>query len=289
MQPQIDLGLLASPFCFLSREREFNIWLKFRLHYPEPVAVITTGSIFDPAATFIKSRIEIQGIETGENIYFPTQSSANENTRSGEPALILEPERGSYFFWSTTPGMKWREYPFDISGLSPNRKYSVSYRDHGFTEWSPVSQPARQEPRLDVEVQSEPIAVNLLGDRAPSFTTRQALPPKPPVTSSLSTSTPICSLSGVTSLTIFLDWKLDGDRPICALMTRGRGQNIGVEIRDPERKGRRIGPPSDVICYDEDELPPNEEELLRLDRGDPFRQSHTLTVEPKHRLLNADT
>jgi len=28
---------------------------------------------------------------------------------------------------------------------------------------------------------------------------------------------------------------------------------------------------------------------LRLDRGDPFRQSHTLTVEPKDRLLLTDT
>jgi hypothetical protein len=160
------------------------------------------------------------------------------------------------------------------------------YRNHGFTEWSP----AQQESRSHVEVQSEPIAVNLLNDMAPKFTPHHSLPPKTPVTSSLSTSTPISSLSGVPSLTIFLDWKLDGDRPICALMTQSRGHNIGVEIRDPERMGRRIGPPSDWVCYDEDESLPEEEALLRLERRIAFRQSYTLAVKKKgNRLLNADT
>lgn len=96
--------------------------------------------------------------------------------------MILEPERGSYSFWSTTSGVKSREYPFDISGFSPYREYTVRYRDHDFADWSLEPQPAEQEQQSDVEVYSESIVVNLLGDRAPSFTTCQVLPPKPPVT-----------------------------------------------------------------------------------------------------------
>jgi len=221
--------------------------------------------------------MEIIDIATGEKVHIHVQSSADEDIHLGETTLTLEPERGSYFFWSTSPEVKWRKYPFDISGFSPNTKYTVMYRNHGFTEWSP----AQQESRSHVEVQSEPIAVNLLNDMAPRFTPHHSLPPKTPVTSSLSTSTPICSLSGVPSLTIFLDWTLDGDRPICALMTQSRAHNIGVEISDPERKGRRIGPPSDWVCYDEDEAIPAEEVVLRSKRGMLFDSHIFLPVRRK--------
>ena len=177
MQPLIDFELLASPFCFLSHEREFNIWLKFRLHYQEPITVFTTGSIFDPAAIFCKGRIEI-----GEKVHFATQSSAGKDTTSAEPTLILRPESRSYFFWSTSPGEKWHKYPFNISGLGPNRKYTVKYCNHGFTKWLPGPHPEQQEPRSHIQEQPYPIAIKLLSENAPSFTTRQALPPTPPVT-----------------------------------------------------------------------------------------------------------
>ena len=84
---------------------------------------------------------------------------------------------------------------------------------------------------------------------------------------------------------------MDGDRAICALLTRENGHNIGIDIRDMERNGRRIGPPADGMYGDIDESPPDEEELLRLERrGDVFSQSYTLATEPKCKgLVNADT
>lgn len=51
---------------------------------------------------------------------------------------------------------------------------------------------------------------------------------------------------------MYLDWKLQGNRAIRALVTRGKGHNIGLEIRDPEKGGKRIGPPSDRMCDEDD-------------------------------------
>ena len=286
-QPQLDLELLAEPFCFFSREREFNIWLKFRLHHQKAITVVSTGSIFDPAAAFSEKRIEIIDKETGQKVNFPAQGPAHQTIESKESTLTLEPECGSYFFWSTSPETKWHKFPFDISGLAPNRKYIVRYHSHGLTKWSP----GRHLFHPNIEVQHEPIVVNLLKDTAFKFTTRSSLPPRPPVTSNLSTSTPICALSGAPSLTVFIDWKLDGDRPIWALMAQPKGLNIGFEIRDPERKDRRIGPSPDLVGTDEEEgesLP--NEEILRLGSEDVFRQSYTLSTEKKgNGLLNSDT
>ena len=282
-QPQLDLEFVADPFCFLSGERDFNIWIKFRLHHKEAITVVSTGSLFDPTA-FSHKRIEIIDNETGYKVDFPT----HQTSESQESTLTLEPERGSYFFWSTSPETKWHKFPFDISGLAPNRKYTVKYRNHGVTEWSPARQPSQP----DKEVQDEPIVVNLLGGMAPTFTTRSSLPPRPPVTSNLSIPTPVCALSGAPSLTVSIDWKLDGNRPIWALIAQPKGHNIGIEIRDPERKNRRIGPPPDLVGTDDekesDPLP--DEEILRIEGETTFRQSYTLCTEKKgNGLLNSDT
>ena len=78
---------------------------------------------------------------------------------------------------------------------------------------------------------------------------------------------------------------------------REKGREIGLEIRDPERSGKRIGPTSDLMCGDEDyEKGTTEEEIfVRLggSHGDYLVQSHTLTqagwtekfgpVEPEER------
>ena len=108
------------------------------------------------------------------------------------------------------------------------------------------------------------ISVNVLGPEAFAFTVRQALPLAPLVTVSLSTSTPICSLLGDPPFTTLTNWKLDYDCLISALMTREKGRNIGIEICDSERKGRWIGPPPDVWCFDDDTPVPEEVEFLHL-------------------------
>ena len=281
-QPRLDLEFLADPFCFLSGERQFNIWLKLKLHHQEAINVVSTGSLFDPSA-FSHKRIEIIDNETGTKVDFPSDQTVDPQ----ESTLTLEPERESYFFWSTSPETKWHKFRFDISGLAPNRKYTVKYRSLGFTGWSPAQQPFQP----DSGVQHGPIVVHLLEDMASSFITRSSLPPRPPITSNLSTSTPVCALSGAPSLTVFIDWKLDGNRPIWALMAQPKGHNIGVEIRDPERKNRRIGPSPDLVGTDEEEsdsLP--DEKILRFEGGNAFRQSYTLSTEKKYNgVLNSDT
>lgn len=296
MQPQVDFELAASSFCFLNRERAFDIWLNVRLHYREPITLSTTGSIFDPAATFFKSRLEIVDTETGEKVEFPESQTlaGEENFRSAEaPTLFLRPEVSCCIYWSTEiHDGRLREHLIDMSRLAPNRQYTVRYRDHGITNYFIGSPPAQQENSSDVEVQLHPVAVKLLGKKAPSFTTRPTLPPPPPITSFLSTSTPSCSLSGNPPFTVILDWKLDGDRAIFALLTRRRGMNIGLEVRDPERNGHRIGPPADGTWGDRDDSPPpDEEELVRLEKmGDSFSQSYTLATKPKLRgIILADT
>ncbi len=120
------------------------------------------------------------------------------------------------------------------------------------------------------------------------FTTRQALPTALPVTASISTSAPTCSLSGEPPFTIFINWTLDGNDPISALMTQVATQNIGIEIRGPERGGRRIGPQPDWM--EDDGEPPRELKLLRLRQGISFQQSYTLSAKPKLKgLVHADT
>lgn len=297
MQPQIDIEILASPFCFLDRAQEFNVRLKVELHFRQPITLITTGSIFDPAATFIQNRLEIIDIATGEVVLFPTtrSSTSEENAIPAEqPALVLQPGSGIYDFWTTNPPSgRWREYPFDTSGLAPNRQYTIIYRNNGITSYISGSEPTQSATSSDEPLQAPPLTVNLLTRTAPIFSTRPTLPPPPPITASLTASTPFCALSGTPPFTICLEWTSHSDRAIHAIQTRVIGHNIGLEIRDPARKGRRIGPPSDRLCGDgdgEDGLPDDEERLVRLEkRGDCFREEYTLGVERKRRgLVNAD-
>ncbi|ERF73619.1 hypothetical protein EPUS_00872 [Endocarpon pusillum Z07020] len=242
MQPKRDLELLASPFCSLSRQQDFNIWLKFRLHHQQPITVTTTGSISDPAATFTKGRIEILDAETGEM-----------------------------------------------------HKHQPNISD-GFAKRYPGKYPAQP----DVPAQSDPIEVNLLGKNAPSFTTRPALPLPPPVTASLSTSTPTCSLTGNPPSPISLDWKLaptTGPEPSARSNRENEATTSASRSATRRENGRRISPPSNQLSQEEDEDeeekgddPPDEEVLLRLRDGNPVRQSYTFTVNPKQNgLVNAET
>ena len=300
MQPQIDIELVTTPFCFLDRGREFDIWLKYRLHYREPITIDAAGSIFDPAAAFLNGRIEVIDVETGDKIPYPgIEEQDSTNARDDAPevldGLVLNPEEGSYFFWSTNiPASKWHECRFDMSNLAADRRYSVRYHSHGISHWRSGSHPTQPGPASDDErQQGDSLIINLIGEQSPFFRTRQTVRPVPPVIASLSTSTSTCSLSGEPPFTVFLKWQLDSDRAIYGLMTREKGRNIGLEIRDPERNGKRIGPTSDLMCGDEDyeEGTTEEEVFVRLGRPDDdcLVESHTLTAERKRGgLRNSD-
>lgn len=136
----------------------------------------------------------------------------------------------------------------------------------------------------------ESLRITLLGKQAPQLITRHSLQPPPSILASLSTSTPVCSLSGQPKFTILLDWRLTSDRTICASRAQREGRSIGLEIRDPERNGRRIGPSSDYVGDDEGE-PSDDEIFLRLARRDDCdSQYYVFTVEPKQDgLVPSDT
>lgn len=283
MQPQLDIALFASPFCFLNREEKFTLTLGYRFHYRETIAIDTDGSIFDPAATFVKNRIEVSDTITGETVHFAfvQENPAKEDRKD---SFILKPEVGSYFLFTTTvESPKRREYPFEIANLGSNRRYTVAYRDHGISQWSSQSQPTAQP--------GDSIQVNLIGNRHPQFSTRDAMRPPPPVTAALSPETPICDLSGALPFTVILTWKLNSTRPIYALITQAEGFKIGLEIRDPEKNGRRIGPPPD-LGPEEDGATSNDEDILVIldDPAQWFSQAYTFqTKERRNGVTHSDT
>lgn len=145
-----------------------------------------------------------------------------------------------------------------------------------------------------MRAEHDPVRVKLLDNKPVQFATRRAPPLPPPVVPTLSTSPHVCSLFGEHTFTVFLDWKLDGIPSICALVKKEQGRNIGLEIRDFARKGRRIGPTSDRMVGDEED--PNdpiidEDLFVRLENsGDRFCQSYVLGTEPKRNgLVSSDT
>ena len=287
MQPHLDLEVIADDFCFLSKERHFNIWLKYRLHAEEAIKVDTTESVFDPASVFTKGRIEIVDTMTGDCIDLTTNSSTNEDLRSKHDSLTLQPECGSYFLWSTDPENKWHKYPLDISVLRTDTKYAIRYHSHGLTDWWPVE----KVPDSKSGIECEPILGNMLNAMPPTFIVRDSLPPKPPITCAISTSASNCSLVGKPPFTISVEWQLDGNRAIRALKTMSSHNiNIGIEIRDPEKQDRRIGPSPDRYEGDESESAPIDKMLLHLKEKEAIRQSYTLCVRPKaDGLLHSDT
>ena len=293
MQPHIGVEFVASPFCFLDREGEFFIYLKYRLQHKEPITINTFGSIFDPAATFAENKIEILDTVSKEAVYsraIPTHPLGENEDQS----LVLKPKEGSYFFWTaSSQPLRWREHSFDISSLFRNRRYIITYCNHGISQWYSGSYSTLNEARSDAEAQpGAMIQVNLVGNHQPQFSTRQAIPPLPPVTPSLTTSTPTCSLSGITPFMVSLTWRAETDRPIYALVTLKEGYNIGLEIRDPERNGRRIGPVPDLPPAGDDDPPNNDKErFVEFNRsGDSFSQVYTFATEKRRNgLVLSDT
>lgn len=106
----------------------------------------------------------------------------------------------------------------------------------------------------------------------------------PPVTISPTTSPSTCALSGSPAFTVTIEWTLRGARPIWALISLNSGRTYGIEIRDPQRNGRRIGPPATFIA-DEGILTIQDDDedvtLARIAPNEPCRISYTFSTEPK--------
>ncbi|KAL9108047.1 MAG: hypothetical protein Q9227_007153 [Pyrenula ochraceoflavens] len=273
MGPRLDLEFYASPFYYISREEEFIFWIKVKLHNQDPITLDIAGSVLDPLAIFAEGRIQLFETDTGYPA--PLQNIPSRYSNQEQP-LTIDPQRGSFLIcWSTTPERGDREkYLFNAFQPAPNTRYTLRYQSHGLTKWYPGTPEAP-----DLEAPVDPLTVSIQGPETFNFLTQISLPGKPPLTTCLSTSQPICALSGDPPFTISILWTLTSLQSITALRTVDRGRPLDIEIRDLQRNSRRIGLQSTYIGGDES--PPEETELIHLTPGRPFRQSYTLSTETR--------
>lgn len=121
-------------------------------------------------------------------------------------------------------------------------------------------------------------------------TTTQHQQERPPVSTSLSISSPTCSLDGEPPFTVTTTYECTSSRPIWAIVRLFRYFSCGIIIRDPQRRNhRRIGPTSTIISddWDEDDLNLEDSELIRLELGQKHSIPYTISVVPKARGLRA--
>jgi len=110
---------------------------------------------------------------------------------------------------------------------------------------------------------------------------QNAKTPSPPISISLITSSPTCYLSGSPPFSVSIVWTLSGSRPIWALIPFNTKFTCGIEIRDPERNGRRIGPPSIGISDEDSDVDDGDSAVAKITTDEPYRHTYTLTTKPK--------
>lgn len=106
---------------------------------------------------------------------------------------------------------------------------------------------------------------------------------QPPVSTTLTTSSPTCALNGKPPFTATTTYECTTSRPIWALIRLFTDFGGGIEIRDPQRKHRRMGPPSTIVAdeWDTDALDLDDTVLVRLEPNQKFSTSYTFSVVPK--------
>ena len=111
----------------------------------------------------------------------------------------------------------------------------------------------------------------------------------PPISTILTTSPSTCSLSGEPPFTATTEYECLGSKPIWALIRLFTDFGGGIEIRDPQRKHRKIGARSTIIAdeWDEEALDLEDTELVRLEPGQRFSTVYTVSVVPKAGGLRA--
>jgi len=106
---------------------------------------------------------------------------------------------------------------------------------------------------------------------------------EPPISTILTASQSTCSLSGEPPFTATTEYECTASKPIWALVRLFTDYGGGIEIRDPQRKHRQIGARSTIIAdeWDEEALDLENTELVRLEPGQKFSTSYTVSVVPK--------
>jgi hypothetical protein len=106
---------------------------------------------------------------------------------------------------------------------------------------------------------------------------------QPPVSTTLTTSSPTCSLIGEPPFTATTTYERTTSRPIWALVRLFTDFGGGIEIRDPVRKHRQVGARSTIIAdeWDEHALDLDDTALVWLESGQTFSTLYTVSVVPK--------
>ncbi len=115
---------------------------------------------------------------------------------------------------------------------------------------------------------------------------------EPPVSTTVVISPSTCSLSGSPPFRAITEYECTASKPIWALVSLWADFSGGIEIRDPLRKHRRIGGGSiiDADEWDEEALDLEDTALIRLEPGQKFSTSYTVSVVPKaDGLRDSDT
>lgn len=113
-----------------------------------------------------------------------------------------------------------------------------------------------------------------------------------PAFTTLSTSAPNCSREGIPPFTVTTIHECATGKPFWALIHQYTNHCTGIEIRDPSRNGRRIGPDGTSIADDEggsSGLTPDDTDPVRFEPGHPIQISYTFSVVRKVKgLRNSD-
>jgi len=120
----------------------------------------------------------------------------------------------------------------------------------------------------------------------------------PPVSTTVSTSSPHCFLTGEPPFIINTTYECTTSRPIWALILQDSERGGGTEIRDPERLShgnpRRVGPTSIVLCTDGmlgsemDRVEIEDSILLRLEPGQKFSTYYKISAVERKRGFGSD-
>lgn len=114
---------------------------------------------------------------------------------------------------------------------------------------------------------------------------------KLPLTAAITASEETCHRSGDPPFTVSIEYKCDAEATIWVVRPLLAKFCEGVEIRDPTRRNRRIGPTiigvGNTDGTEDDAF--TDTELLRLDPGTRIVSNYTLTTQRKdHGLLRGD-
>jgi hypothetical protein len=303
--PVINFRLSCSPFYYLSEPDEciFLVTLTYFLQSKEDITVFVPGSIFDHDAAFSQERIGIMDVETRELLQIPTDNPTKIGT-DRERILVLQPSDQHFCLqWSTDPDRLLVKTVFNIyttklnlrdSNIKPNRKYLLSYFNHGISKWF-VGKQWNEGGRLETQTGEDPNALEIrfCDDDGFTFQTRLTPPSPPPIAASIWISVIDCDLSGSQPFTVYIDWTLCGNKSIYLLLESKTMSALGLKILDAEN-GRICGPGRGRVFEDDSRFQPagdiRDHAFIHLKPGKTFRQQYTFSVqEGQNRSGHSDT